>query len=135
MMGLILKQVDMKQCPRRDRNRPDFMAPSPRAIIEAGGVNVLKEDDDEDDDEDDPVAELNPETRRIRYYESDKALGHLYRAIDEHRFLKELHGNRRLLVDSQYDTLMSTLWDYAKRNNILLEWEHNRRLARQIKEA
>lgn len=26
--------VDMKQCPRYDRIRPDFMAPSPRVFIE-----------------------------------------------------------------------------------------------------
>lgn len=125
----------MKECPKRDRNRPDFMAPSPRAIIENGGLSILQEEEHHDD-EDDPVADLNPETRRIRYYESEKALGHLYRAIDERRFLSDLHkGYKSQVQQVPRFNLMSKLWDYVKRNNVLLEWEHNRQLARQIKEA
>lgn len=119
----------MKECPRYDRNRPDFMAPSPRAIIESSGVGILQEEDEEHNRYNDPVADLDPETRPMRYYTSEKALGHLYRAIDEDRFLQRLH------VGTREDTLMPRLWNYFKRNNTLVQWENNRKLARQIKEA
>lgn len=125
----------MQECPKRDRNRPDFMAPGPRVVIDEKGANVLPEDDEQDDLENDPVADLDPANRRLRYYRSEKALGHLYRAIDEHQFLRNIHNRRRLLVPSRLNTLMPRLWDYIRRNNIFVEWEHNRQLARQIKEA
>ena len=96
----------MKKCPRRDRNRPDFMAPSPRAIIESGGINVLPVEDDEDEIENDPVADLDPSGRRMRYYKSTKALGCLYRAIDEHQFLRELQKDRRTIGNVSYLSLI-----------------------------
>ena len=113
------------------------MAPSPRAIIESGGINILRGDDDYEEEytENDPVVQLDAGIRRIRYYESKKALGYLYRAIDEHQFLREMHRKHGVQSDHQGDTLMSKLWDYVKRNNVLLEWEHHRSLARKIKEA
>lgn len=134
---MLIFQVDMRTCPKRDRNRPDFMAPSPRVEMASGGLNVLLENDnmDEQELENDPVSALDPETRRIRYYKSDKAIGHLYRAIDEHRFLHDLHNDRRQQRDPQDSTLMPKLLDYVRRNNTLLEWKHNRKLARQIKES
>lgn len=127
----------MKECPKRDRNRPDFMAPSPRAIIESGGIKILHTEDEDDDEamEKDPFNGLDPESRRIRYYESNKALGYLYRSIDERRVLREIHNNQKSLDGSRHAPLMLQMWDYFKRNNVLLEWEHNRNLARQIKEA
>ncbi|KAL1303235.1 hypothetical protein AAFC00_006650 [Neodothiora populina] len=127
--------VDMRECPRRDRNRPDFMAPSPRAIVESGSIDLLPESDEEDMLENDPVANLDPESRRTRYYRSHKALGMLYRAIDEHQFLSDLHKHRKLSINAHHDSLMPRLWDYIKRNNVLVEWENYRHLARQIKDA
>lgn len=127
-------QVDMQDCPRHDRLRPDFMAPSPRAIIESGGVDILPEDDEEEI-ENDPVADLDPVGRRMRFYRSEKALGHLYRAIDEHQFLRNIHREHKITAYSHVNTLMIKLWDYMKRNTVLVGWEHNRKRARQIKEA
>lgn len=126
--------VNINELPRSKRFRPDFMAPSPRAIIESGGIEVL--DDDHDDvPDDDPVAALDPDSGRMRYYESHKILGHLYRDIDEQRFLADMHRQHNRIGDSKEDKLMATLWDYVQRHNLLVQWEHNRTRARQIKDG
>ncbi|GAB7352148.1 hypothetical protein MBLNU459_g2637t1 [Dothideomycetes sp. NU459] len=127
--------VDITQLPKCKRFRPDFMARSPRAIIEAGGIGVLDDDEDEVAD-DDPVVALDPDhTGPMRYYPSEKVLGHLYRAIDEQRFLADMHRQNRLLTDGTENTMMARLWDYVQRNNLLVQWEHHTDLARQIKEG
>lgn len=126
--------VDINELPRSQRFRPDFMAPSPRAIIASGGIKVLDDDHDEAP-HNDPVAELDPDSGPMRYYESTKVLGHLYRAIDEQQFLSDMHRQNHHLGNGTENTLMKSLWDYIQRHNLLVQWEHNRALARQIKEG
>lgn len=100
----------MSDLPKNPPERPDFLAPSPRVKL-TNEVNFIEEEqyDSDDDmnngldevdslikmfnstalakqkDADDPFAP----TRKIRYYESQKALGILYREIDEYKFIKK----------------------------------------------
>ncbi|KAH9893857.1 rna-dependent rna polymerase [Xylariomycetidae sp. FL2044] len=73
--------------------RPDFLAPvPPTRILKQTEICFDAEmytDDQDDDDED-----LGP--KRYAYYESQKVLGHLYRAIDETKIWHEdVHIDRR----------------------------------------
>jgi hypothetical protein len=82
--------VSIDLAPKAQSAKPDFMAPSPRVIIESGGLTSLEDAvRNEEEDESDPMGDLD-DIRAIRYYRSEKALGHLYRAIDEHMFLRDL---------------------------------------------
>lgn len=86
--------VDMKGCPRRDRIRPDFMAPSPRVFIEEHGP--LQFEDDQAPDE--TVEDLDVEVSPMRYYRSQKVLGRLYREIDEQQFLLAMQQEHEALL-------------------------------------
>ena len=84
--------VDMKQLPKYDRLRPDFMAPSPRVhITETGEVEI----EELDEINDDAFEGIDEERRPLRYYKSQKVLGQLYRNIDEKRFLEDMHQHKR----------------------------------------
>lgn len=89
--------VEMKECPKYDRIRPDFMAPSPRVFIdEDPGLLQFEEALEEDQ----ALEELEVEVSPIRYYRSTRALGHLYRAIDEVQFLQSMQQEHaKLLLD------------------------------------
>ena len=118
-----------------ERLRPDYMAPSPRAIIESGKVGLESLQDVDDDNDELPPALGFGTSKNFRYYESNKALGHLYRAIDEEKFLRTMHGQDSTAQQKADDTLMAPLWDYVRRNNTLIEWFHHRHLAHQIKKG
>jgi hypothetical protein len=72
--------------------------------------------------------------RPARYYRSEKALGHLYRAIDEQQFLKDLQSASRVAPD-QDDTVLPTLWTYIQQHTEIIQWKHHVDLARQIKDG
>lgn len=118
--------------PRPQRARPDFMAPSPRVILEAGRFSSFEEAN-EDDEDDDPMGDLDG-TRPIRYYMSDKALGHLYRAIDENQFLQHMQEAPQAAPEKE-DTVLSTLWLYIKQYTEGIQWDHHKDLARQIRDG
>ena len=128
----------MTKCPKYDLKRPDFMAPSPRVSV-AKGLWVLEEDSSLGlgEEDEDPVSALDPDAKGYRYYESEKVLGKLYRAIDEKNFLAELQGRARELeaTDSSNQTLINRLWAYVQSQTRLIQWEHYREWAREIKEA
>jgi hypothetical protein len=70
------------------------------------------------------------------YYESQKALGHLYRAIDEKKFFQELRRNtEEAQVSREEEPLMKTLWKYVQRETVGIQWEHHRKFAEEIREA
>lgn len=77
----------MRERPEYDRCQPDFMAPSPKMIVSDKGHFDLEEEDLADDG---VFNGLDEEHRRMRYYESQKVLGHLYRAIDERKSLSKM---------------------------------------------
>lgn len=104
--------VDMKQLPRYDRNRPDFMAPTPRVRVAESEELEIEELDDVQDE---AFEGIDEERRPMRYYKSEKILGQLYRNIDEKRFLNDMQNNRqsKLRVIEAPDGLMDKLCNYV----------------------
>ena len=103
--------INVKDTPRYDRCRPDFMAPSPRMGISEQGYINLEEDDNEDDD---AFEGLDTERRPYRYYESQKALGHLYRNIDERQFIANIQKQHRAHGPAVDHTQATVLPDLLK---------------------
>jgi hypothetical protein len=103
--------VDMKRCPKYDRQRPDFMAPSPRVIVSEKGYLDLEEDDPNDDE---AFEGVDDEKRPYHYYESQKALGHLYRAIDERQFIDTMQREHNSVgQNSNPSYLLARVLDYV----------------------
>lgn len=127
--------VDMSRFPKYKAMRPDFMAPGPRYKIEKQGVELIEEE--MDDDEEDVVTALDPEGTKMRYYESSRILGELYRAIDEHDFLKKLQEQSTsspIAADTK-PLIVDQVWRYVLRQTRLVQWAHQREHVRDIKEA
>jgi hypothetical protein len=80
------------------------MAPSPRIQV-AENLSILEDEEQymvgSDDDDEEPSS--------IRYYKSERALGQLYRAVDEREFLQELKLSSK---DSRSD-LLDELLEYV----------------------
>ncbi|KAK4223301.1 RNA dependent RNA polymerase-domain-containing protein [Podospora fimiseda] len=79
------REVGMKSMPKNPRWKPDFMARAPDIqIYDKGDVElddyVVHEYDDDDSGDPGP---------RLRYYKSEKIIGQLFRAVDEHRIWHE----------------------------------------------
>ena len=123
----------MTTCPRVRRIRPDFMAPGPRVTMEGGLTDFERTLSPTEADEEDLVEALNPESQEMKYYESKKALGVLYRAIDERSFLSELQETKKLHPNSNSDVL-SRVWDFVQKKTQLVEFEHLRAWAEGVKE-
>ena len=127
--------VDLSRLPRSKPLRPDFMAPGPRYRIEKQGVQLIEEE--LEDEEADVVTAMDPESTKMRFYESPRVLGRLYRAIDEQNFLEELQKRSRTTAQPADNgpTLIDRVWQYAIRQTHLVLWDHLRDHARDIREA
>ena len=114
------------------------MAPSPRVTVEKN-TWMLEEEPPRGlaEEDEDPVSALDPDAKSYRYYESEKVLGKLYRAIDEKNFLAELQRRARELeaTDNSDKALIHRLWAYVQSQTRLIQWDHYREWAREIKEA
>ncbi|KAL2007317.1 hypothetical protein VTN00DRAFT_8755 [Thermoascus crustaceus] len=118
------KPVDLGRIPKCRPYRPDFMAPSPRVHVEED-ISILEQRDEkgyESDDEDGP---------RLRYYRSERALGYLYRAIDEQTFLQDLKSLPKIGGTS----LLDQLWSYVDRQTAGFLWDHCIEDAEKVKEV
>ncbi|KAK1082418.1 hypothetical protein LTR33_003936 [Friedmanniomyces endolithicus] len=106
--------INIREAPRYDPRRPDFMAPSPRVVVSDKGFLDLEEDDNQDDE---AFEGVDVEQKAWRYYQSDKALGHLYRAIDEHQFLTAMQDQHRALTLHSGDpsSMLPTLLKYIQK--------------------
>lgn len=126
----------MSQCPRVDMIRPDFMANGPRVIVEKKGAVFQDEDEDDLLDDDDAVGALDPDFKTFRYYESERVLGQLYRAIDEKKIFQEM---QRYATETKSHlgglNLMDQVWAYVLREAALIQWDGYKPLARSIKET
>lgn len=123
--------------PRYPRYRPDFMSPSPRFSVSPNGFLDFEETEEEDDDAFDGIDLEKP---RMRYYTSTKALGHLFRNIDEQHFLANMQQRQRgasNALASGRSTLMQSLLNYAKHWAVQygVEYRHHKSLARQIRQS
>jgi len=120
----------MSMMPKYPKYRPDFEAPGPHVHIEKKG-NIVFEDEsipDEVDDDDD-------ELKKYRYYESDKVLGKLYRAIDERKIFQEIQ--ERSKVDGHMDAsgIIQDVWEHVQNKCELIQWDHLKETARDIRDA
>ncbi|KAK3074538.1 hypothetical protein LTR53_002958 [Teratosphaeriaceae sp. CCFEE 6253] len=128
--------IDIKECPKYDRCRPDFMSPSPRMVVSDQGYMDLEEADDGDDE---AFEGLDTERRPYRYYESQKALGHLYRAIDERQFLTSIKSRHGPLTSpggtpsTILPDLLKHVLRYAHTN--LVQYSHALDHAREVRQS
>lgn len=82
--------VDVKKIPKAPQFRPDFMAPTASTKVEKGVHR--------------PAGMAAPEgSQRYRYYESDRVLGKLYRAVDEEVFFQELEDDASSFFSREAD--------------------------------
>lgn len=104
--------ADMKEVPRFNRFRPDFMAPSPRVMVSEKGELRFE---DLYADEDYFFEAIDEEKKQVRYYKSEKVLGHLYRKIDEKQFLADMqeHHHATLRKKAITQGLIFKLCDYV----------------------
>jgi hypothetical protein len=128
----------MTKCPKYDLYRPDFMAPNPRVTMEQS-ICSLEEQLPQylAEKEEDLVNDLDPDSKSYRYYESQKVLGRLYRAIDERSFLAEIQeraGQFERPVNFNH-SIMHQLWTYIQNQTALVQWDHYQEWAREIKEV
>ncbi|KAB8342826.1 hypothetical protein FH972_022424 [Carpinus fangiana] len=136
--------VNMNEMPKDyDRRlKPDFMARAPNLIIDS--ETLIEEPDLDEDEHEDPVSLLQPDRPRPLFYRSRNILGKLYRAVDEDSFLPKLHVDdqkRRIRIATSHrgvlarKTIMEQIWDYIKKHCQLLEYQHYKALAGEIKQA
>ena len=73
---------------------------------------------------------------KIRYYESPKILGKLYRKIDEHKFFKEIQAQSGMsgLHSRKTRSLADAVWEYVREKTMLIEWQHYIEFAKDVKE-
>lgn len=120
----------MSKLPRYSRWRPDFEAPGPHVYIEKK-ESISFEDpqfgDMPEDDEDDGYS-------RQKYYESDKILGKLYRAIDERKIFEEVQARSRRGGSQNNANLMDDVWSYVKQRCRNILWEHKIEWAQSIRD-
>ena len=126
--------MNQQQIQRYPRERPDFLAPGPRVL---GHSNIRFEDRqirpiDEDVEEINDAESFEPQT--IRYYESRKILGKLYRDIDEQSFLAELQSHAVEWSLCPNHEVIGEVWNYVRTNCVLIQWEHLQSTATEIKE-
>ena len=70
-----------------------------------------------------------------KYYPSQKILGKLYRAIDEHQLFKEIQQPQRSDIRSNPGgNHFDAVWRYVKEKAFLIEYEHYLDFARNMKE-
>jgi hypothetical protein len=116
----VVLQVDISQMPRGNRYRPDFEAPGPHVLIEKGGIKFddpTFEDPMEIEDEDD-------EYSSYRYYESEKVLGKLYRAIDEREIFEQIQARADVNGNAQRSSVIDEIWKYVQKRAVGIQWEY-----------
>ncbi|KAK3617197.1 hypothetical protein LTR56_025453 [Elasticomyces elasticus] len=129
--------IGIAECPRAMPFRPDFMAPSPRVVVSEKGFLELEDDDD---DEDNPAFEgLDTDRRTMRYYKSEKALGELFRAIDERQFITTMQSRHRNLAQRVgiSPTILPRLLKYAIgfAEEYFVGFDHHLTLAQDIRQS
>lgn len=119
--------------PRHSNVRPDFQAPGPRVLVDES-INVQEDSDDDPDDEDDNEEASMPQ---LRYYQSQKVLGKLYRAIDEHKIFEQIQQQSRpsKVGSGSGKDAMSRVWNYVQKVTALIEYRHCMPFARLVKES
>ncbi|KAK2764926.1 hypothetical protein FQN54_008623 [Arachnomyces sp. PD_36] len=112
--------VNLQEIPKPKPYRPDFMAPGPRvriaediSLLDAKMEGLLDEEDDDEENERAPM----------RYYKSNRVLGHLFRRIDERAFLEDLKASTR--VQQPPADLLQSVWAYVSQETAGFQWDHH----------
>ncbi|KAG8530546.1 uncharacterized protein KY384_005049 [Bacidia gigantensis] len=126
--------VSRMELPKYPKARPDFQAPGPRVVIDKCVGFEASEDPIDTPIETDEMDEANSfGPPRIRYYPSNKVLGKLYRAIDEHKFFAQIQ-KQSSRVEKQDHSLIERVWQYVSKKAALIEWTHYTDFAKTVKE-
>ncbi|TVY46699.1 putative RNA-dependent RNA polymerase [Lachnellula occidentalis] len=123
--------VDMTKLPKGNPWRPDFEAPGPHVTIEKNNGIVFEtktfRDPLEQEDEDD-------EFTNYRYYESNKILGKLYRAIDEQAVFQEIQKRASANGITSRSNIIDQVWGYVEKKVQGFQWEDQMDWARDIRD-
>lgn len=127
--------VNIKELPQTNSKcKPDFMANGPRMLLQKGVPTFeINPDTGFYHEEEDDILEDLEDPYRMIYYESDKALGQLYRQIDESKFLSDLQSGRR---SGSYEShhALPKLWAHIQQKTQGFLWDHLKIWARNIKD-
>lgn len=98
--------------------------------------NIIRIEDIDEVENTQEIEELDEYTPPpVRYYPSQKVLGKLYRAIDEHQLFSEIQQTRQ--PDNYSDPKRSQLdavWRYIQEKTALIQYQHYLDWAREIKQ-
>ena len=85
-------------------------------------------------DEIDEVASYGPP--KLKYYESQKILGKLYRDIDEQKFFEAIQEQSRMpkLNPGKARSLADAVWNYVRDKTALIQWQHYATWAKDVKD-
>jgi hypothetical protein len=118
----------MKKMPKFTPIRPDFMSMGNHVRMEKKEgllleATTLSTQDNNNDDDDFPA---------YRYYESDRILGKLYRAIDEHEVFSEIKRYR--MLSSKIPSVLDRVWSHVHKKCWNLQWAQHVPWAQEIRE-
>jgi hypothetical protein len=127
--------ADMTKVPRgSDHFRPDFMAPGHTMVLNELGATELADLEKDDIDDPDSLSILDPDKSKIRYYRSNKVLGHIYRNIDEKSFFDRMKNKFEAQRTWGSESLIQPLERYIDRETVSVQWAHHRRFAEALRE-
>ncbi|KAI9369211.1 RNA dependent RNA polymerase-domain-containing protein [Aspergillus egyptiacus] len=123
--------VKLEEMPSMSRYRPDFLAPGPQAYLHDKQEIKLEpyyiRPNPNDDEDSGPVH---------RYYRSEKILGKLYRAIDEHKIWnEEIRSVTAPNPTAFWKKLIDSLTARCISLGAPVTWQHHIETARQIRSA
>lgn len=111
----------MSRMPKYKSWRPDFEAPGPYVGVEKlkgisfQTIEYMDPNDFEDEDDDFPT---------YHYYESDRILGRLYRAIDERSIFEEIQKRAFRVGTNSQSTVIEALWFQIQDACKIIQWQH-----------
>lgn len=113
------------------------MAPSSRLLIKKAAFSIAEAQRITSTDiEEDAVLALEPDRRPPRFYPSERALGELFRAIDDEQFLNTIQCQGPVTLDGTPEIpLMEYVWDWVQRKAIPFRWHQHQNLALEIRDT
>lgn len=118
--------------PRYNRFRPDFEAPGPYVVVEKREGIVFE---NPPDNYSDSGGDEDDDFTKYRYYESEKVLGKLYRAIDERKIFREIQQRSAQIEDVIGDgMIVRKVWEYVQKKCQIIQFEHKLEWARDIRD-
>ena len=124
-------QVDLSKMPKYNPWRPDFEAPGPHVKIEKKHGITFEAPEDRGPDE---LGDEDDDFSHYRYYESNKILGKLYRAIDDRQIFEDIKRHAFSEGVTSRSTVIDAAWAHVQSQCKLIQWEHHREWAGNIRD-